>query len=407
MNGRNISAANFRGGRIAALLCFLCCQSHAAVLTDHEELASANSGFAFNLLKQLVTEQPGSNIFISPYSASTVLQMVSTGAAGTTRTEMQQVLGTIDLPPAALYEANKEIGGIINTRNTNFVLTTANAVWYRKGTPIEPAFIEGNEEFFGAEVEGLNFGEPASADIINAWASEETQGKIDQIVSWPMDPALRLFLANAVYFHGNWEYQFDTNYTTNRVFYLAGGGQESLPMMEQTGSFSYCATNGYQAVRLPYQGSNLAMYVFLPSPDSSLEELLGTMSGQWWQQAINVDFTEQNGTVVLPKFNLNYAVVLNEPLEALGMKTAFTEDADFSKISREPLSVSAVKQQAIVEVNEAGTVAAAVTTVTIIATVVPADPPQPFQMIVNRPFLFFIEDKQAGTILFMGAVFDP
>lgn len=315
------------------------------------------------------------------------------------------MLGTSDLEPRALYEANKDIGDIINTKNTNFVLTTANAVWYLSGFPIEPAFVQGNEDYFGAKVEGLNFGEPASAGIINAWASNETHGKIDQIVSSPMNPALRVLLANAVYFHGNWEYQFDTNYTTNRAFYLSGGAQESIPMMEQSTNFGYCETNGYQAVRLPYQGSNLAMYVFLPSPDSSLEELLGTMTGQSWQQAVDVDFSEQKGTVVLPKFNLNYAVDLNEPLQALGMAAAFTDDADFSGISRQPLSISEVQQQAIVEVDEAGTVAAAVTTITVIATVSPVF--QPFEMIINRPFLFIIEDQQAKTILFMGAVFSP
>jgi len=406
MNRAQISAANCCGGLFAALLCFLTCEAHAVQTPSPGELIWANSGFAFNLFKQLIADQPETNIFISPYSASTVLQMVCSGAAGATSTEMQQMLGTIDMPSAALYEANKEISDMINAANTNFVLTAANAIWYKKGFQVEPAFIQRNEDYFGAEVAALNFSAPASVGIINAWASEKTQGKIDQIVSPPLDSAIRLLLANAVYFHGNWEYQFDTNYTTNRIFELAGGAQESIPMMEQTASFSYCATNGYQAVRLPYKGSNLAMYVFLPGPDSSLGELLGTMSGQWWQQTISGGFADQTGTIILPRFNLNYSANLNEPLQALGMVSAFSPDADFSKISRDSLHVSEVKQQAIVEVNEEGTVAAAVTTVTVVDSAVPAGPP-PFLMIVNRPFVFFIEDQQAGTILFMGAVFEP
>jgi serpin B len=407
MNAGNISAASFRGGLIATLLCFLNCDSLAAAPANQQELASANSGFAFNLLKQLVADQAGTNIFISPYSASTVLQMVSTGAAGTTRTEMQQMLGTMDMRPAALNEANKEIGAIINSRNTNFVLTTANSVWYRKGTPIKASFIAGNEQFFGAKVEGLNFSKPAAVEIMNAWASEETQGKIERMVSAPIDPRIRLFLANAVYFHGKWESPFSTNDTKDRVFQLSGGGQTTLPMMEQTGSFSYCEGNGYQAVRLSYRGGDLAMYVFLPGPDSSVEELLGQMDGAWWQQAIQADFAVQQGTVVLPKFNLNCAVELKQPLEALGMETAFTPDADFSNMSSEALFVSSVRQQAVVEVNEEGTEAAAVTVVTVVASAVIGYSTPPFQMIVDRPFLFIIEDQQAGTILFMGAVFEP
>jgi serpin B len=406
MNTKNIMPASFRGGLTGVLLALVCCESHAAPLASPAALAAANNGFAFNLLKQLAAEQPGSNIFISPYSAATALQMVCSGAEGTTRTEIQQMLGTIDLSPRALYEANKAIDNIINNKNTNYVLTAANAIWYLSGFPIEPSFIKGNEDYFGAKVAGLDFGEPSAAGVINAWASEATQGLINQIVKSPMDPALRVLLANAVYFHGTWEYQFNTNYTTNRPFYLPSGDTESIPMMQQSTNFNYYQTNGYQAVELPYQGTNLAMYVFVPDSTSSLEELLGATSGPWWQQTVDDNFSMQPGTITLPKFNLNYKVGLVEPLQALGMVTAFTDFADFSGISRDGgLKISDVTQQAIVEVNEEGTVATAVTTISVIATVVAVNPP--FEMIVNRPFLFVIQDQQAGTILFMGAVFNP
>jgi serpin B len=406
VKGRNNSAAGFSTGLIAALLCFLSCQSRAALTTNEQELTAANTGFGFHLLQQIATEQPGTNIFISPYSASTALQMVSTGAGGTTLTEMQQTLGTINMEPDALNEANKKISAIINSKNADFLLTTANALWYRAGTPVESPFIKGNESFFGATVEALHFNETSAVKIMNAWASRETHGKIDEIVSPPIPPRTRMFVANAVYFLGSWETPFDTNSTMDRPFYLSSGDQASLPMMEQTGTFSYYGGNGYQAVQLPYKGGNLSMYVFLPGANSSLEELLGTFNGAWWQ-AIQTEFSQQQGTVVLPKFTLKCAVDLVQPLQALGMTDAFTPNADFAKISREPLFVSDVKQQAYVEVNEQGTEATAVTTVTIVATAEPMPPPQTFQMIVDRPFLFFIVDQQAGTILFMGAVVNP
>jgi serpin B len=356
-------------------------------------------------LQQLAAEQPGSNIFISPYSASTALQMVSTGAAGTTETEMQQALCATNLKPIVLAEGNRNLGAIINARNTNFILSTANAIWYRKGTPIVPAFIAINRAYFRACVEGLNFNEPSAVDVINAWASAETHGKIDQILQGPIPATVRLFLNNAVYFLGNWENPFDTNLTTDEAFNLSGGGQTTVPMMHRTGLFGYYAGENYQALRLPYKGNKLAMYVFLPGPDSSVEDLLNAMNGAWWQQAMNAGFIEQQGAIALPKFNLSFAASLVPALQALGMETAFTPDADFAKISREPLYISDVKQQAVVEVNEKGSEAAAVTTITI---GIEADPGGPFfQMIVDRPFLFFIEDEQAGTILFNGAVFDP
>jgi serine protease inhibitor len=405
MKRKNLLAASSCRMLFSALLCFLGYRSDAAVFTSQQELAAANANFAFNMLQQLATAQPGSNIFISPYSISTVLQMVSTGAEGTTRTQMQQMLGTINMKQEALNEANRNIASIIDSRNTNFLLTTANAVWYRSGLPVEPAFIRGDEQYFGAKVEGLDFNSDASVGIINAWASNETRGKIDQIIQGPIDPSVQMFLANAVYFLGNWESPFDTNNTVDQAFYLTGGTQATVPMMHQATSFKCYQGSGFQAVQLPYKGGDLAMYVFLPGSDSSVPELLGMMNGAWWQQTIQQDFSEESAAVALPKFELNTALNLNAPLEALGMTDAFTPDADFARISSVPLHISAVQHQAVVDVNETGTEAAAITTVIIVDQV--AGPPPAFEINVNRPFLFFIQDQKAGTILFMGVVNNP
>jgi Serine protease inhibitor len=176
-------------------------------------------------------------------------------------------------------------------------------------------------------------------------------------------------------------------------------------MMEQARRFTYRRGTGYQAVRLPYQGWNLAMYVFLPDVGSSPEKLLGIMSGDTWQRVTEPGFSEREGTVVLPRFKLEYGVELKQPLKALGMKAAFGK-TDFSGISDHPLFISAVRQRTFVEVNEEGTEAAAATVIGM-SHGIEMNPPKPFEMIVDRPFLFLIEDKQTGTILFMGVVFDP
>ena len=176
-------------------------------------------------------------------------------------------------------------------------------------------------------------------------------------------------------------------------------------MMEQTRKFTYRRGSGYQAVRLPYQGWDLGMYVFLPDAGSSPEKLIGIMNGDTWQRVTQPGFSEREGTVVLPRFKVEYGVELKEPLKALGMSAAFG-GADFSGISDRRLFISAVRQRAFIEVNEEGTEAAAVTMVPITSGIV-TEPPKPFQMIVDRPFLFLIEDQQTRTILFMGVVNDP
>jgi serpin B len=318
---------------------------------------------------------------------------------------MQQVLGTTGLAAEAVNAANKDCDQSLNNLGTNVVLTTANAIWYRKGTPVKPEFISCNQQFFGATVDALDFGDPRSSGIMNAWASEKTHGRINGIADGLIDPLTDLFLANAVYFKGKWAVPFDVKSTKDRVFHLRAGRQKQLPMMEQTRRFDYRRGSGYQAVRLRYQGWVLAMYVFLPNAGSGPEKLIGIMNGNTWQRITEPGFSERQGTVVLPRFKLEYGVELKQPLKALGMRAAFGK-ADFSGIADADLFISAVRQKAFVEVNEEGTEAVAATGMTI-PSGIDDDPPKPFQMIVDRPFLFLIEDQRTKTILFMGVVFDP
>jgi serpin B len=405
MNRTNASTKYSPGFVIASLLCLLGFELQAASPIDQQKLASANIGFAFKLLRQLAKDQPGTNLFISPYSASTVLQMACNGAGGKTKTEMQQVLGIAGLSAEALNAANKECDQSLNSLGTNIVLTAANAIWYRKGIPLKPAFVSCNHQYFGATVDALDFDDPRSVGIMNAWASEKTHGKIGRIADGLINPLTDLFLANAVYFKGKWAVPFEGKRTKDRVFHLRAGRQKQVPMMEQTQAFTYREGSGYQAVRLPYQGGEIAMYVFLPDAGSSPEKLIGIMNGDTWQRVTESGFMWRQGTVVLPRFKLEYGVELKQTLKALGMRAAFGK-ADFSGIADWGLFISAVRQRTFVEVNEEGTEAAAVTGVPT-KHGIETTPPKPFEMIVDRPFLFLIEDQVTKMILFMGVVFDP
>jgi serpin B len=395
-------------GLLAALFTGL--QLTLAADTDPSRLAAADNTFAFKLLKQLAQDQPTTNIFISPYSAATVLQMVADGAVGQTKLEMQQVLGTTGFPADAVGAANKKISESLNDENTNVTLTLANAIWYRQGSPVKPGFVARNQRYFGCTLGTFDVNAPHPQDPINAWASDQTHGRITQIADDSMFAVdlPRLFLANAVYFKGKWSDPFKAEDTQDRPFHLRGGGQKMIPMMSQSKTFTYRRGSGYQAVRLPYEGENLAMYVFLPDPGSSPEKLLKIMNGDIWQRITKPGFSERAGTLVLPKFKLEYGVELSGPLTSLGMKRAFDKNlqSDFSGIAP-GVGISAALQKAFVEVNETGTEAAAVTGIMMSDAAEPLAPPNPFEMIVDRPFLFLIEDHATGTILFIGVVFDP
>jgi serine protease inhibitor len=287
----------------------------------------------------------------------------------------------------------------------SLTLELANAIWYKQGISLKPAFASANREFFQAELAGVDFNNPQSAQTINDWADRSTHGKIPQVVQWPFDPATRVILANAIYFKGKWERPFDPQETKPHAFHLAGGGGKQAPTMWQHGHFEYQFGDGFQAVRLPYAGRRLWMEVFLPDAGSSPAKLLARFSDRSDRNKMLEGFFGRDGTLALPRFKLEYNIRLNRSLQALGMERAFA-DADFSAMSDEPLVLSEVKQKSYVEVNEEGTEAAAVTVGIVAATAV-LRPQPPFEMIVDRPFLFVIQDNQTQSILFMGVVADP
>jgi serpin B len=386
------------------LLCFASLIVLVASPADQEKLAMANTGFAFDLLKQIAGGQPNANVFISPFSVSSVLQMVANGAAGDTKPEMQRVLKTTGLAPDSLNAACKDLNESLNSQ-TNVILNLASAIWFQEGIHLKPGFVATNSRFFHAGLAPVDFQKPASAQIINDWADNSTHGKIKDVVQWPFDPLTKVILANAIYFKGQWAHPFDKSATKPRAFHLARGETKPTPMMWQRKTFDYQEGDGFQAVRLPYAGGRLQMYLFLPNPSSSPAKLLAGMDSNTWRDKILPGFRDREGTLAFPRFKLEYDVVLNDPLEALGMRHAF-DDADFSAMASERLFVSKVKQKSFVEVNEEGTEAAAVTT-GVMAAGIAMEPPKPFEMIVDRPFFFVIGDDKTQSILFMGLVFDP
>lgn len=372
--------------------------------SNPDALASANSSFAFDLFKQIAASRPAGNIFISPYSVSSAMQMVNAGAAGGTRQEIERALHLNGL--AANGTAGKRLDESILSGQDDVILNLANSIWYKQGVELKPEFVADCTNDFRAETGALDFTSPLSAKTINDWAEKNTHGRITDIVQWPINPLTRVILANAIYFKGHWARQFDQRATKNRAFTLPDGTQKQVPMMQQHGHYDYCQVPGYQAVCLPYAGGRLQMCLFLPDSGSSPKEMLGGLDGNAWQNKVLPQFRDHEGMVVLPRFKLDYAVILNSPLEALGIKQAFSTGADFSAMSGEKLFLSEVKQKSYVAVNEEGTEAAAVTTGTFGALAV-RRPEKPFEMILDHPFFFVIADRTTHSILFMGIVSDP
>ncbi|WP_158302148.1 serpin family protein [Paenibacillus mesophilus] len=384
-------------------------KAHAYSAADIDaRLVSAYNDFGFDLYRTTAAgQQAGKNAFMSPASVAIALSMTMNGAAGPTRDGMAQTLGLQGLTPDETNKAAHILQNVLRTADPSVQLSIANSIWARKELKFNPDFLATNKNYYGAVTESLDFAGSKAAATINKWVKKETKGRIDSIVDNKIDPQTIMFLLNAVYFKGDWTVPFEKSATRDRPFTLSNGTKASRSMMDRRGTFDYADMDGYAAVRLPYGNGNTGTIVLLPDEGMKLPALTDRLIGSEW---LNLTGALQNrqGEVILPRFKLEYESILNEPLKALGMSAAFDRDkADFSGLLVPPPNayIGEVKHKSFVQVDEKGTEAAAVTKVESKATSAPAS--SGFMMEMNRPFLFVIHERQTGTVLFIGSVYDP
>ena len=378
-----------------------------APVTDEERaVAKAGNELGGALYRELAKKEKG-NLFFSPNSIEVALAMTAAGARGTTEKEM---LATLRLPSdAKAREAGfaaqlARINGTAGSRE--YALKAANAIWIQKGTTLLPDYLQRVSTTFGGAARELDFmkaAEPSRTEI-NTWIEDQTEKRIqDLLPKGTITPATRLVLTNAIYFKGKWAEEFDPKHTQSEPFH-APGKKVTAAFMNATRVYPYARIDGIQVLELPYRGNELSMVVLLPEqPDglAALEAKLGPLTLDAWSGPL----TPKELAVSLPRFKMTVAATLNEPLKALGMKSAFSDDADFSGMTGgKGTAISDVLHKAFVEVNEEGTEAAAATAVVMRTTSV-EPPPEPFK--ADHPFVFFIRDKSTGAILFIGRVVDP
>jgi len=374
---------------------------------DERALTDAGEAFAFDLLREIVREEdPAANIFVSPLSASMALGMALAGAEAGTFEAMRDALRLGGLGREQIGVSYRSLIDLLSGLDPAVRLEIGNSVWHREGFTLEDSYVSEVERDFLARVEALDFADPGSADVINAWVSEATDGLIDGIVDPPIDPLTMAFLINAIYFEGAWTLQFDPARTASGDFRRADGSTVSVPFMSMSdGAFPYAQTPSYQAIELPYGGEAFAMTVVVPSEAIGIDAFVESLNAQAWAEIL-AGLRETELLVALPKFTLEYEKNLNDVLKALGMEVAFDEAAaDFSRMHRDALAlqlhISRVKQKAFVDVDEEGTRAAAVTSVEVGVTSAPP------MFRADRPFLFAIRERLSGALLFTGVVKDP
>ena len=367
----------------------------------------ANNQFAFELYSKLNENEKG-NIFFSPYSISTALAMTYEGTKGQTAEEMQKVFhfpADIDVRGPAFAKIYNEI----NKKDKEYKLNTANALWAQKDYAFLNSYFDLVGKYYGGKVTNLDFiGETEKSRVtINDWVEDQTNDKIKDIIPpGVLNPMTRLVLTNAIYFKGTWVKQFDEKNTKEQDFRVSPGNTVKVPMMSLTGKdakFNYTETDKLQVLELLYKGNELSMLVLLPKEDN-LDSISDSLNAEKLA-GLRSSLREQQVDVFLPKFKFETKYFMADTLSDMGMPTAFTQGkADFSGMTgNQDLFISKVIHQAFVEVNEEGTEAAAAT---VVIMTMSAMPRQTIFM-ADHPFIFIIQQKETGNILFLGKVIDP
>jgi serine protease inhibitor len=381
---------------------------------SEQHLIAADNAFAFKLYAAMAArESPDTNIFISPLSVGMALGMTVNGAAGATRDSMLAALQLAGIPMDEVNGSYRSVIDLLRGLDPGVDFTLANSIWYRADfqTPGQ-AFLDDTRTYFDAVVQGLDFNAPTAAKTINDWVSQQTQGKIPEIVDDPIPDWVVMYLINAIYFKGSWTSRFDASLTKDGPFTLRTGVEVTGSMMSHKDPVParIYEDGAVVVVDLPYGGAAYSMTIVLPWSTTGLDSLSASLTEERWNAWI-AGLDSIGVIVTMPKFKLTFDRELKAPLAALGMGIAFDCGglSDFSRMypgaGPGDLCITRVKHKTYVDVHEEGTEAAAATSVEIgYLTSGPSGPPHIY---VDHPFIVAIRERLTGTILFLGRVMNP
>jgi serpin B len=341
--------------------------------------------------------------------------MCYAGARSETASQLKDLLSVSHLSDSQIFELNRSLLSAVNNSLGNEVkISTANKLFPNKGFELKKEYNQLIEKYFHSEIKQLNFAQSnESAQAINSWVASKTNNLIKDLINPSMlNDLTRLVLVNAIYFKGLWVEKFRADQTSPQPFFLSNGDQHKVNMMKLYGKkfrFLYRPSGlNVNALELPYQGNKISMTIILPHDGHKLEAFEKQLSDQVLHEILTADAPSEKIRLELPRFKLEYKKELNDNLKALGATLPFDENqADFSGIADEPngLYISKVVHQAVVEVNEEGTEAAAATGVVMMTNCAMVD--EPIDFICNKPFLFVIHEKVNNNVLFYGKYSKP
>ena len=278
--------------------------------------SASGTDFSFRLFHTLTADtKPGQNVIVSPSSAYYALSMTANGAEGKTQTQMLGTLGA----KSSLEELNKNNRSAISAlrgADKSVVIEVANAIFVNDKVKVQPTFLETCKSDYDADAQAIDMTKPAVAlKAINSWCSDHTHGKIPTILNDVNNVVM--VLLNAIYFNGTWESQFDKKLTSDQQFNLSDGTQKTVQMMQKQRFFNYYEDDRFASIEMPYKGRTFSLFVFLPNKDVSLKQFCAKFDAAAWSHAQD-KFLSQQINVRMPKFKIEYSVVLNQTIRVWG-----------------------------------------------------------------------------------------
>ncbi len=365
-----------------------------------EEFISALANFSFNLFEGSLEEEK--NGLISPLSALLCLSLVTNGASGETLTQLEDVLGmrVEDLNKATYaYTRSLESGD-------GYKVKLANSVWFRQAETlkVKESYLQTSANWYDAEQFAAPFDASTVKDI-NGWVKTNTDGMIDSIIDDKASIANSvMYLINTLVFDAKWQDEYEKKQIVDDVFKNGNGTRSPVKMMRSDESI-VLKTEDSIGFAKKYKGGKYSFVALLPEENKDIFEFAASLDGEGWLSMWNAkEYRPAN--VKIPEFSYETSFSLKETLKDLGTTDMFdVNKANFSELATSEngnIYCSNVAQKCFIEVNRNGTKAAAVTWANM--TEGAAEPTEPLNIFLDRPFVYAIVDNATGLPLFLGVI---
>ncbi len=383
------------------------CLMAGTAMADVQKVSVANNQFGSHLYQAVRKSENNKkqNRFISPVSAYLALSMLASGARNETEQAVLATIHSTGMSKEELNQSNRSLIDTLTRKSENEKQTEirfANSVWTDQSFRLRDRYIQTLKDSYDSEARSLDFSDEKSADVINGWVEEKTNGKIKKLLQTTKGEAF--YLINTTYFKGPWTHPFDKSWTKEDKFYVSANEIKQVPMMQNRHFGYYTEGQGYQAASLEYGYGDSRMIVILPKDIVDFESKVSSELLSQISQTLDSHESFRDLTVKMPRFKFDYKADLEAPLQDMGMGIAFGPTADFFDLASGGVRITKALQKTFLAVDEIGTEAAAATVIGGV-TSVPSAPKA--SLTLNRPFFVAIEDRETKAILFMGSIVNP